>query len=171
MRGTILALDPGYEQTAWVEYDPNTSQPVGFGLEPNAAVLLALGSKPAFGGRAMHLVVEGVASYGMAVGAEVFDTVFWTGRFVQAWAIAQRRPWARVYRRAVKLHICASPKATDSNIRAAILDRYGPGRAKAVGTKHARGPLYGMKADTWAALAVAITFHETAAAETLQLPE
>jgi hypothetical protein len=38
-----------------------------------------------------------------------------------------------------------------------LLDRFGPGREVAVGTKRAPGPLYGIKGDEWSALAVALT--------------
>jgi hypothetical protein len=62
-----------------------------------------------------------------------------------------------VYRKDVKLYLCGSLRATDANIRAALLDRFGPGREIAVGTKRAPGPLYGIKGDEWSALAVALT--------------
>ena len=62
-----------------------------------------------------------------------------------------------VYRRDVKLFLCQSARANDSNIRAALIDKYGPGKARAVGTKKAQGPLYALKGDTWSALAVALT--------------
>jgi hypothetical protein len=39
------------------------------------------------------------------------------------------------------------------------MDRYG-GKAKAIGTKAAKGPLFGLKQDMWSALAVALTAEE-----------
>ena len=56
------------------------------------------------------------------------------------------------------MHLCGHPRAKDPNIRQALLDRFGPGREKALGTKKAPGALYGIKGDEWAALAVAITW-------------
>ena len=91
-----------------------------------------------------------VASYGMAVGKEVFETVRWVGRFQQAW----RDPDAvrLVYRKDVKLHLCGSPRAKDTNIRQALIDLLGPR-----GTKKNPGPTYGVSSHAWAALGVAVT--------------
>jgi hypothetical protein len=48
-------------------------------------------------------------------------------------------------------------RATDANIRASLIDRYGPGKDSAIGSKRSPGPLYGLKGDEWSALAVALT--------------
>jgi len=48
----------------------------------------------------------------------------------------------------------------DSTIRQAMLDRYGPGREKAIGKKKSPGPLYGIRKDEWQALALAVTFFD-----------
>jgi hypothetical protein len=66
-----------------------------------------------------------------------------------------------VKRREVKIHLCGSMKAKDANVRQVLLDRYGPGKAKAVGLKRSPGPLYGFSKDLWSALAVGITWIET----------
>src|SRR5699024_5972970 len=100
-----------------------------------------------------RLVVEMIASDGMPVGREVFETCLWIGRFIQAAGGAEL-----VYRRDVKLHLCGSARAKDANIRQALIDRFGPGREKAIGIKAQPGPLYGFKRDMWAALAVAVTY-------------
>lgn len=105
------------------------------------------------------LVIEKIAHYGMPVGAEVFDTVFWTGRFFQASTISA----VMIPRRDVKLHICNSPRAKDGNIRAALIERFGE-----PGTKKNPGILYGIHGDCWQALALAVTFAENV---TKYLPE
>jgi hypothetical protein len=56
--------------------------------------------------------------------------------------------------------LCGATKAKDSNIRQAIMDRYGSAREKAIGRKATPGPLYGVSKDIWAAIGVAITFDE-----------
>jgi len=104
-----------------------------------------------------RLVIEQIRSYGMAVGAEVFDTCVWTGRFIQAWG----GPHTMVPRIDVKMHLCKSPRAKDTNVRQALIDRFGPGKDKAIGTKKNPGPLYGFKRDMWAALGVAVTYWDT----------
>ena len=49
----------------------------------------------------------------------------------------------------------------DANIRQALIDRYGPGKDRAIGRKLSPGPLYGLSGDCWSALAVAVTTTET----------
>jgi hypothetical protein len=100
-------------------------------------------------------VCEMVASYGMPVGREVFDTVFWSGRFCEA-----ADDHALVYRKDVKMHLCGNMRARDGNIRQALIDRFGPGKDIAIGRKATPGPLYGFKSDMWAALGVWITYHD-----------
>jgi len=102
------------------------------------------------------LAIEMIASYGMAVGREVFETCTWIGRFTEAWE--SRRPeLARyIYRRDIKLHHCQSPRAKDTNIRQALIDKYGP-----PGTKKEPGITYGLKSHLWAAFALATYFTET----------
>jgi hypothetical protein len=146
----ILAIDPGTIQSAWV--DVREGVPLGFGIMPNEALLENL--RVIGGGYEYDVVVlEKVESYGMAVGREVFDTVHWNGRFTEA---AHPIRVVQIPRREVKLYLCGSPKANDSNIRAAIIDRYGGIAAR--GTKKSPGVLYGISKDVWSALALALTY-------------
>lgn len=150
---TVFAIDPGNEQSAWVLYD---GQRVLDHAKVSNDVLLAqvetmetLWHLPVV----HQVVIEQVESFGMAVGREVFETVFWSGRFAQACPARVR--WDRLPRKAVKLHLCQSMRAKDANIRQALLDRFGE-----KGTKKAPGPLYGIRADEWSALALAVTWHD-----------
>ena len=147
---TILCVDPGTTESAWCLF--REGLPRLFAKEPNAAVRLLVRDPP----EPVELVaIEMVASYGMAVGREVFETVRWIGRFEEV--AAERWPVVMVYRQEVKLHLCHSPRANDATIRQALLDRFGPGREAAMGTKKAPGPLYGVSGDVWSALAIACT--------------
>ena len=106
------------------------------------------------------MVIEMVASYGMAVGAMIFDTCVWIGRFCQAWGWQYTE---YVYRKDVKLHLCNSMRAKSSNIRQAILDKFpatGGGKTPQIGTKKQPGPLYGVTSHAMSALAVGITYYE-----------
>jgi hypothetical protein len=152
---TIIAIDPGPTESAFVHYDEGRL--IHFGKVPNDEMLAITGER-----YADQLVIEQVASFGMAVGEEVFETVFWSGRFAQMWASTYGRDVHRVKRHAVKMAMCGNTRAKDGNIRQAIIDRYGgvEGKAKAIGTKREPGPLYGVSADVWQALALAITFDE-----------
>ena len=104
------------------------------------------------------LAIEMIASYGMPVGREVFETCVWIGRMVQVSHDPDNV--VLVYRQAVKLHLCGTPRAKDSNIRQALLDLYprtGGGKTPQIGTKALPGPLYGVTSHAWPALGVAIT--------------
>jgi hypothetical protein len=144
----VFAIDPGNEQSAWcVVMD---GRPYESDKQPNAELLAKVQE---WGSDGWLLAVEMIASYGMPVGREVFETCVWIGRLIQAWGGEH----TLVYRKDVKLLHCGSTRATDANIRASLIDRFGPGKDKAVGTKNAQGPLYGMKGDRWSALAVGLT--------------
>lgn len=156
----ILAIDPGNERSAAVVLN-DEGRPVEFWREPNAEVLrrvLAIARlwHQIDGVIRGHLAIEMIASYGMPVGREVFDTCVWIGRFVQAW----NAPHTLVYRRDVKMFLCGNNTAKDGNIRQALIDRYG-GKDAAIGNKRAPGPLYGISNDVWSALAVGVTWRGT----------
>lgn len=153
----ILAIDPGPTESAYVLYDVDAAKPIRFAKLPNEALLdNVVAYVPAD-----LLAMEMIASYGMPVGAEVFETCVWIGRFVGRWGSQYRM----VYRKQVKQHLCGQDRAKDANVRQALLDKFGPGKELAVGRKATPGPLYGLHGDCWSALGVAVT-----AAETLELP-
>lgn len=148
----IVAIDPGPEESAILGlYDGRVIEPA---ILANAEVMEHV---TRIGGGS-YLAVEMIASYGMPVGKDVFETCVWIGRFIEAWADDSTAH--KVYRKDVKLHLCGSPRAKDANIRQALIDRFGPGKEVAVGKKANPGPLYGIKSHLWAALAVAVTFHD-----------
>ena len=71
----IIAIDPGNTQSGYCVIDRSTLRPLEFGKIDNAELLQKLSSARAQGWR--WAVIEMVASYGMSVGREVFDTVLW----------------------------------------------------------------------------------------------
>jgi len=148
----VLGVDPGTTETAWVELDTERNKLESFGKCDNHAFLEKLRAGPNYG----SMAIEMIASYGMAVGAEVFETCVWIGRFIEAWG----GPFTKVYRREVKMFLCGNNSADDSNIRQALIDRYG-GKDAAIGKKKSPGPLYGISGDMWAALGVAVTWQHT----------
>lgn len=145
----ILAIDPGNIRSAYVVIDENL-KPREFGILANEDILekfyLILPDN------IRGFAVEMVASYGMPVGKEVFDTCRWIGRFEQKAATIELQT-TLIYRLQVKNNICHKSNAKDSNIRQALIDRFG-----IVGTKKNPGWFYGFKADIWAAYAVAVTY-------------
>jgi hypothetical protein len=144
----ILAIDPGTTQSGWIVYDPEKlPRECDFGITPNEELLrdLEVHSSPLDA-----VVIEMVACYGLPVGAEVFETVCWIGRFMHA---AEPFPVTRMFRKEVKMHLCHSMKAKDSNIRQALVARFGP-----AGRKKEPGGTYGISKDVWSALAIAVTY-------------
>lgn len=153
----ILAIDPGTEQSACVIYDstPRVPQPIRFhAILPNDEMLKLIRekSKDTQWDRVLYLVIEQVACYGMAVGESVFETVFWSGRFAEAW----NGTFHRLTRHAIKMHLCHSARAKDANIRQALVDKLG-----SPGKKSAPGKTHGISSHKWAALALAVAFAET----------
>ena len=153
----ILAIDPGNEQSAYALINAADCRPIDVAKIPN----VELRRKLLTGDFADYIdvtAIEMVASYGMAVGAEVFETVYWIGRFAEC---AQTNS-IRVFRRDIKLHHCQSAKAKDANITQALIDRFAygqPNRGK--GTKANPGFFYGFAADMWQAYALAVYVADT----------
>jgi hypothetical protein len=140
----IFAIDPGTEESGWVVF--LNGKVMDSGVLKNEDLLSRVAILP----WPDVLAIEMIASYGMAVGKEVFATCVWIGRFMQA----SRNPDAvrLVFRKDVKMHLCGTPRAKDPNIRQALIDMLG-----APGTKKEPGGTYGIKSHAWAALGVAVT--------------
>jgi len=148
----IFAVDPGNIQSAFVLLHPDLSVE-DKGIVPNSELLKIIPrhSRPSF--KDSEFVIEMMASYGMAIGREVFETVFWIGRFYEgAKGYASRN---LLYRMDVKMNLCKSMRAKDSNIRRALIDRFGE-----VGTKKSPGWFYGIKADLWQSYALGVTYSD-----------
>jgi hypothetical protein len=156
----IIGIDPGNEQSAFVELNDTTV--VDMGILDNHAMLHRL-ERPSQT-RGLELAIEMVAPMGMPIGRTTMHTLMWIGRYTQHWEELTGRTPTLIERHAVKRHICNHTAAKDSNIIASLADRYGGSPQAAKGTKAAPGPLYGIKADIWQALAVAITHLERAEA-------
>lgn len=149
----ILAIDPGNVESAYCFISEENYKPLNFDKVENQKLLEIIEEYKEFIDKA---AIEMVASYGMAVGKTVFDTCVWIGRFVQKLKdlkIKRLNDIAYIYRKDVKMNLCQSMRAKDSNIRQALIDRFG-----VVGTKKAQGWFYGFRSDIWSAYAVGITY-------------
>lgn len=152
MSSLILAIDPGNVETGYVlmtkEYTP-----LSFGKVRNEELRGFM-----YDGKYDEVVIEMVASYGMPVGATVFETCVEIGRYTEIGRM-RGRPVFFLYRKEVKMNICRSMKANDSTIRQALVDRFAkntPNKGK--GYKKAPGFFYGFRADIWQAYALGVTF-------------
>lgn len=150
---TLFAIDPGPTHSALVCLSGSVVSGQMWENGELVSALLSGWSRPL----PCHLVIEQMECYGMPVGREVFDTVLWSGRFIEAWRAADRLrlTWSMLPRKTVKLTLCGSMKAKDPHIRQALIDRYGGAASAKKG-----GALAGIKSHLWAALAVAETYRE-----------
>lgn len=145
----LLAIDPGTTHSGWVTYAQG--MPLRGGVMENHELLLVLC------GHNGPVAIEEIRSYGMAIGQETIDTIRWIGRFQQ---VAGGERVRLIPRKDVCKHVCNDGRAKDPQIRQALIDKWG-GKAAAVGTVKAQGPLYWVKSHMWPALAVAVTASET----------
>lgn len=149
-----MAIDPGNAQSAYVIWNKETKELIEKDKIDNQSLLELIDIYKDIQDL-KHFAVEMIASYGMPVGKEIFDTVLWIGKFIDRW----RKKHELIYRKDEKIQICGTMKAKDPNIRQAIIDIYG-GKEVAIGNKKNPGLLYQVKADIWQALAVAITYEK-----------
>jgi hypothetical protein len=147
---TLLAIDPGNVESGICHFTGkycDKNKP--FGKLPNEQVLDII-KKGGIDGIAIEFPIP----RGMPASLELFFTVEWIGRFKAA-ALDNGIPFDYIDRARVKMVICGAPSATDTNIRAALIDLYGD-----PGTKNSPGPTYGFTKDAWAALGVGHTYIE-----------
>jgi len=153
----ILAIDPGNIESAYVMLNDNL-EPVYFEKCTNERLIAMIYNTDFQDKKIHHVVIEMIASYGMSVGKEVFDTCVWIGRFKEA-IIQEGIIPNCIYRKDEKMNLCNSMKANDSNITQALIDRFAPGiRNHGKGTKKEPGWFYGFSKDVWQAYAVGVTY-------------
>ena len=146
----VLAIDPGPEQSAFIIWDGG--QILDKGIHPNDVILCGI-RDGYWMCNSDVCIIEQIKCYGMPASDSIFDTVYWTGRFREAWG--NKGFFDRIPRMTVKMHLCHNSRARDSNIRQALIDRFG-----APGTKKNQGLTYGVKKDIWAAFALAVTWYD-----------
>lgn len=144
----VLSIDPGNKESAYALIDGDYTI-AEFGKVDNTEMLRII-TRPFPAD--LDLVIEMVASYGMAVGKEVFDTCVWIGRYQQAATV----PVTLMFRKDVKMNLCGQTKAKDANIIQALKDRFGD-----KGTKANPGWFYGFSKDVWQAYALGVTYLDT----------
>lgn len=145
----ILAIDPGNIQSALVLLDTEIQEILYKAKLPNQECFLAFEQmKPL----PNICVIEQIAGMGMAVGETVFETAVWSGRFWQQLDSLGYKV-DRIKRMEIKHLLCGTTRAKDANIRQRLIDIFGE-----QGTKKNPGKTYAMRADMWAALAVAVAW-------------
>lgn len=159
MTARILSMDPGSTHTGWVLVDGSTI--LAHGKTDNPALTDMLeggGLRPGPG----TVLIEAVRPRGQTMYDQTLEAVRWAGRFEQAC----RLPVVRITRQEVVRTLLGRTNLPnpDARIRALLIDRYGGigGKAAAVGTVRAPGPLHGVHSDQLAALAVVIAWQDGA---------
>ena len=137
---TILAFDPGSKQTAYCLFE--NGRILDKGIELNDLVKSRVITAHNFDLFAIEFI-----NYGMNVGREIFETVYWCGRWAEHVDAILKKPVKRIARQKIKTLLTGKPTCNDSIVRAALMQKYG-------GTKKGES-LHGVTRDMWSALAVA----------------
>ena len=143
----ILSIDVGTTETGFCFINKETYKPIRFGKISNEDLLDIVRNE-----EYDTLIYEEFQSYGMPIGVSTITSITWNGRYMQI-ALDREKKVDYIYRKEEKINLCGSMKAKDSNIRQALIDRFGE-----VGTKKQPGWFYGFKKDIWAAYAVGVTW-------------
>lgn len=172
----VMAIDPGPEQSAYVTVHPNPNavgglQVIEHAILRNDAVRADIWGFASLPLEDRRLVIEQIASMGMSVGAETFETCVWTGRFMQVFEGGCGNVAHRIPRVPIKVHLCGTAKAKDANVRQSLIDRFGGSKAlqkykaakfnrdgEIVSPEVEAGALAGISSHCWAALAVAVVY-------------
>ena len=155
---TILAIDAGNTESGYAIIEMPNFELIEFGKIENERLLDYLVERPKHD---YEIALEMIASYGMAVGKDVFETCVWIGRFEQALRNEGCTDINYIYRKDEKMTLCGSMKAKDSNIRQALIDRYAKFDFKnGKGKKANPDVFYGVSKDVWSAIAVGVTYWE-----------
>jgi hypothetical protein len=163
----ILAIDPGTTESAYVIMDRETYKPLEFGKIDNEQLMLNIQDW----NNSNHIdksCIEMISSYGMAVGKEIFETVFWIGRFYEE--LNNDNEPTRIYRKDVKMNLCNTTRAKDGNVMQALIDRFAynvPNRGK--GYKKSPAWFYGFKADIWQAYALGVSYLDSVENEIVEI--
>ena len=148
---TIIGIDPGAKQSGFVVWNP-TSKTITYSyIGENDFLLGCIREAPP----KSIVAIEQLRGYGLRVGNDTFDSIWWSGRFAQA-AKSSGMPFVILPRADICNHLTDNPKCGDKGIRDALIDRYGQ-----PGSKKEPGRLYGIKSHLWAALAAAVVAGET----------
>ena len=175
MSSRIIGIDAGNNHSALVVYAPQCPKILDYALESNEDIAMRLkalrnentgGSGP----NRTRLVLEMVKSYGSPLGDSILETVFWIGRFVQIWTDTANMSYDLVPRKTIVNALIGHSQGGDSAVRQSLINYfanrglYGPqGESFEAGSDpksltRKGGPLYGIKKDLWAALAVCVSY-------------
>lgn len=160
----FIGIDPGPTHSGFVKYEGDFIQAfkadnatirrrlASEGLADEPAILVVEFTKP------YTLTMKGGRSY---MPLEVVQAAFESGRMVESFRSFDGEPLPHVLitRQEVKKALLGKTTGGDSEIRQAVIDRFG-GKETAIGKKKTPGPLYGVTKDCWAAIAIVEAYRE-----------
>lgn len=149
---TLLAIDPGPTVSGVIRVTGTLPRPtiIEHATLQNRAVLNLVES-------ADDVVIEMVQTYGSPVGQSTFGTCVWVGAFMREFGWPENAVHL-IYRPEVLRTVCLKGNANPAVIRQALIDRYGPDKQTAIGTRKNPGPLLGVDVHQRAALALALAY-------------
>lgn len=147
----ILAIDPGTKRTGMILWDSDDECVIDCNLFECFDDVFGYVCDSYCNFRHDILVVEGIQPLGQILGKDTIDTILFIGGLIREF------PASVVYRSDIKMHFCHRMKGVgDANINSVLSSRFG-----GKGTKKFPGKLYGIRADIWSALAIAVYYQDT----------
>ena len=160
MHDYIIGIDPGTTESAFCLMEALTYKPLFFRKEKNKAMWLDVFEAAQLVDWNVDFVIEKMKSYGNPVGDDVLDTCIWIGQMKDR-IEGTGKDCHFVFRMEEKMNLCHNPRAGDSMIRHALIDRFAKGVPNlGKGSKKEPGWFYGFKADVWQAYAIAVTYRD-----------
>jgi len=147
----VFGIDPGSRESGIVMLESkNDSDWIikAKSMQPNTTAKLIVQDGIQAKGDLKYVAIEKIVSYNKKVGADVFDTVKWVGRFMECWENEPNCTQVKeIPRREAVGHLCEFGKSgSDKYVREALIKRFG------------KEMLGGFTSHTWSALAIAVTF-------------
>lgn len=156
----IIAVDPGNIESAYIVLNNNLGI-MGFDKCTNSKLLEIIDRRLNFDStHETKIVIEMIACYGQRVGKEIFETCMYIGQLKE---LCRRYnvDVTLVYRKEEMEVLCNGQNNGDGGIRRALIERFAKHDLKnGKGTKKSPDVFYGFAKDIWAAMAVAVTYHD-----------
>lgn len=121
----IIAIDPGNEISAYVEWDSKHIHKAE--ILKNEDMIEYLESSDA-----QYLFIEKLANMGQVIGKEILDTAMWSGRFYQVWEKKKKENITHlddtfILRTTIKKH---HKVKNDAQMRLKLIQKYGKATTK-----------------------------------------
>lgn len=152
----VFAIDPGNEQSAYSIMDDQYNL-IEFAKLPNRECMAVLLKRLNETNKPTNVVIERMLNYSTQVGRTTFETCEWIGRFSQE--AEKYSDVSYLNRKDEKMYMCGTMNANDTSIRHALIDRFAKHDFRTgKGTAKNKDYFYGVKADCWSAICIAVTF-------------